>query len=100
MEMLGAAFSSSVQWREWNETESLDWHLLEDPAHRGMQSLISDLNRIYQKKSSLWEVDGEPAGFEWIDANNAAENIVSLSAAPRRLTRKRRQARRPRREGN
>ena len=66
------------QWREWNETESLDWHLLDDPAHRGIQTLISDLNRIYQKKSSLWEVDGEPAGFEWIDANNASENIVSF----------------------
>ncbi|MGH9874379.1 MAG: 1,4-alpha-glucan branching protein GlgB [Pyrinomonadaceae bacterium] len=66
------------QWREWNETESLDWHLLEDPAHKGVQNLISDLNRIYQKRSSLWEVDGEPEGFQWIDANNAAENIVSF----------------------
>jgi 1,4-alpha-glucan branching enzyme len=66
------------QWREWNETESLDWHLLEEPAHRGIQTLISDLNRIYQKKNSLWEVDGEPTGFEWIDANNAAENTVSF----------------------
>jgi len=66
------------QWREWNETESLDWHLLEDPAHKGIQSLISDLNRIYQKKNSLWEADGEPAGFQWIDANNASENIVSF----------------------
>jgi len=66
------------QWREWNETESLDWHLLEDPAHRGVQNLISDLNRIYRKKNSLWEVDGEQAGFEWIDANNASENIVSF----------------------
>jgi 1,4-alpha-glucan branching enzyme len=66
------------QWREWNETESLDWHLLENPAHRGMQSLISELNRLYQKRNSLWEVDGEPEGFQWIDANNAAENIVSF----------------------
>jgi 1,4-alpha-glucan branching enzyme len=65
------------QWREWNETESLDWHLLEDPAHKGIQSLISDLNRIYQQKDSLWEADGEPAGFQWIDANNTSENIVS-----------------------
>ena len=66
------------QWREWNETESLDWHLLEDPAHKGVQNLISDLNRIYQKKNPLWEVDGEPGGFQWIDANNAQENIVSF----------------------
>jgi 1,4-alpha-glucan branching enzyme len=66
------------QWREWNETESLDWHLLDNPAHKGIQNLISDLNSIYQKKNSLWEADGEPAGFEWIDANNASENIVSF----------------------
>jgi 1,4-alpha-glucan branching enzyme len=66
------------QWREWNETESLDWHLLDDSAHKGVQNLISDLNRTYQKKNPLWEVDGEPAGFEWIDANNASENIVSF----------------------
>ncbi len=66
------------QWREWNETESLDWHLLENPAHKGVQNLISDLNRIYLKKNPLWEVDGEPAGFQWIDANNAQENIVSF----------------------
>ncbi|HCX31488.1 MAG TPA: 1,4-alpha-glucan branching enzyme, partial [Blastocatellia bacterium] len=48
------------------------------PAQKGIQSLISDLNRIYQKKNSLWEADGEPAGFQWIDANNAPENIVSF----------------------
>jgi 1,4-alpha-glucan branching enzyme len=66
------------QWREWNETESLDWHLLEDPAHKGIQTLIGELNRIYQKKNSLWKADGEPAGFQWIDANNAPENIVSF----------------------
>jgi 1,4-alpha-glucan branching enzyme len=66
------------QWREWTETESLDWHLLDDPAHKGVQTLISELNLIYQKKNALWEVDGEPAGFQWIDANNASENIVSF----------------------
>jgi 1,4-alpha-glucan branching enzyme len=66
------------QWREWTETESLDWHLLEDSAHKGIQNLISDLNQIYQKENSLWEADGELAGFQWIDANNALENIVSF----------------------
>ncbi|HEV7798206.1 MAG TPA: 1,4-alpha-glucan branching protein GlgB [Pyrinomonadaceae bacterium] len=70
------------QWREWNETESLDWHLLEHPAHQGVQNLIRDLNRIYQKKSSLWEADSEPAGFQWIDANNASENIISFIRKP------------------
>jgi 1,4-alpha-glucan branching enzyme len=66
------------QWREWDETESLDWHLLEDPVHKGIQNLIRDSNRIYANEDSLWEADGEPAGFQWIDANNAPENIVSF----------------------
>lgn len=66
------------QWREWNETESLDWHLLNQPLHEGVSQLIRDLNHVYGLNSPLWAVDGEPAGFQWIDANNAAENIVSF----------------------
>ncbi len=66
------------QLREWTEEESLDWHLLDDAAHKGIQDLIRDLNRQYAAKSSLWEADGEPAGFQWIEVDNAAENIVSF----------------------
>jgi 1,4-alpha-glucan branching enzyme len=66
------------QWREWNEEQSLDWHLAEDPLHKGIQKLLRDLNRSYETKKPLWEADGEPEGFQWIDANNAAENIVSF----------------------
>jgi 1,4-alpha-glucan branching enzyme len=66
------------QWREWTDSESLDWHLLNEPFHAAMQALIRDLNRIYRAENCLWEADGEPAGFRWIDANNASENIVSF----------------------
>lgn len=66
------------QWREWNEEESLDWHLLNKPLHAGVQRLIRDLNRIYEGDPALWEVDFDPHGFQWIDADNAAENIVSF----------------------
>jgi 1,4-alpha-glucan branching enzyme len=66
------------QWREWTETESLDWHLLENSLHGGVQKLIRDLNRLYGPESALWESDGDPAGFEWIDVDNALENIVSF----------------------
>ena len=64
------------QWREWNETESLDWHLLEDSLHGGVQRLVRDLNRVYGPENALWEADSEPAGFEWIDVDNASENIL------------------------
>jgi 1,4-alpha-glucan branching enzyme len=66
------------QWREWNDSESLDWHLLTQPLHEGVQRLVRDLNRIYSASDCLWRVDGEPAGFQWIDADNAPENIVSF----------------------
>ena len=71
------------QWREWTETESLDWHLLEDPLHQGVQNLVRDLNRIYEGEKALWEIDGEPAGFEWIDVDNARDNIVAFRRLPR-----------------
>jgi 1,4-alpha-glucan branching enzyme len=76
------------QWREWTETESLDWHLLEQSLHHGVQNLIRDLNRVYADESALWEVDSEPAGFEWIDVDNSLQNIVAFV---RRSTEKQRE---------
>jgi 1,4-alpha-glucan branching enzyme len=66
------------QWREWTETESLDWHLLESPMHKGVQSLICDLNKLYAKHSDLWEGDTDPSGFQWIEVDNALENVIAF----------------------
>jgi 1,4-alpha-glucan branching enzyme len=66
------------QWREWNHDNSLDWHLLTEPDHRGLQALVRDLNRLYRAEPALWEADIEPAGFQWIDANNGDENIIAF----------------------
>jgi 1,4-alpha-glucan branching enzyme len=66
------------QWREWTETQSLDWHLLDDELHSGVQKLMSDLNQVYSFRKSLWESDSEPGGFEWIDVDNASQNIVAF----------------------
>jgi 1,4-alpha-glucan branching enzyme len=66
------------QWREWNETESLDWHLLETPVHQGVQALVKDLNKLYRKHAALWEADSEPSGFEWIEVDNVSENVIAF----------------------
>ena len=66
------------QWREWTETESLDWHLLDTPIHKGVQSLIQDLNKLYAKHPELWEADTDPSGFSWIEVDNAAENVIAF----------------------
>ncbi|HEY8227851.1 MAG TPA: 1,4-alpha-glucan branching protein GlgB [Pyrinomonadaceae bacterium] len=66
------------QWREWTETESLDWHLIDDPLHSGLQRLVRDLNEVYGSNNSLWEADSKPEGFEWLDVDNALANVVAF----------------------
>ena len=66
------------QGREWTEEESLDWHLLEQPIHKGVQLLIEDLNKLYAKHPALFEADSDPSGFSWIEVDNAVENIVAF----------------------
>ena len=67
-----------AQEREWNHDQSLDWHLLSDESHRGVQSLLRDLNRLYREVPALHELDCEPAGFEWLEANDADNSVFSF----------------------
>ncbi len=66
------------QWKEWNHDESLDWSLLEYPAHTGLQRWVRDLNTFYRGRPALYERDAEPGGFEWIDCNDSQRSIVSF----------------------
>jgi 1,4-alpha-glucan branching enzyme len=67
-----------AQWSEWNHEQSLDWHLLEQPHHQGMQRLVSDLNRAYRQESALHRSDCEVGGFEWIDANDSEQSTLTF----------------------
>ncbi|HEX2184070.1 MAG TPA: 1,4-alpha-glucan branching protein GlgB, partial [Chloroflexota bacterium] len=66
------------QGGEWAENRSLDWWLLDDDHHRGVQKLVRDLNGTYRKTPALYSRDTEPEGFHWIDANDAAGNVLSF----------------------
>ncbi len=66
------------QWREWDHDSSLDWHLLEYSSHRGLRAMVRDLNRLYREEAALWEADVDPAGFEWIDADDADDNVIAF----------------------
>ena len=68
-----------AQWREWDAESSLDWHLLEERDHQGVQSLVRDLNRIYRETPALWEDDFEPSGFRWLEPNDAATNVLAFA---------------------
>jgi 1,4-alpha-glucan branching enzyme len=66
------------QRSEWNHDTSLDWALLDYPSHGGVQRWVADLNHFYRSEPALYELDCEPAGFEWIDCGDAESSVVSL----------------------
>ena len=67
------------QRREWSHDRSLDWHLLEaGPYHRGVQSLVRDLNRLHRTEPALHELDFDRAGFAWIDCADWEQSVVSF----------------------
>src|SRR5207237_5632605 len=57
------------QWNEWSHEASLDWHLLDQPLHRGVARWLRDLNTLYRGEPALHQLDCEPSGFEWVDCN-------------------------------
>ena len=66
-----------AQGAEWNHNTSLDWHLLEYAQHKGVQSLIRDLNTLYTSTPALYERDCRGTGFEWIDEHSAEDSIFA-----------------------
>jgi 1,4-alpha-glucan branching enzyme len=75
--------SELAQEQEWSHERSLDWHLLESPENAGIQRLVRDLNRLYRDEPALWELDSDPAGFWWIEPNDADSNVIAFARASR-----------------
>jgi 1,4-alpha-glucan branching enzyme len=63
---------------EWNHDHSLDWHLLDNPQHAGVQCLVRDLNHLYRATPALYSQDFVPAGFEWIDHSDNQRSVLSF----------------------
>jgi 1,4-alpha-glucan branching enzyme len=66
------------QHREWSHDRSIDWHLLEQPLHRGLQQFVRDLNGVYASEPALYECDFDPGGFQWIDCNDSDNSVIAL----------------------
>ena len=72
---MGAEFG---QWAEWNHEASLAWNLTALEPHNGLQRLTGDLNALYRSQPALHSTDHDPAGFEWIDANDGDNSTLSF----------------------
>jgi len=66
------------QEREWDHDRSLDWHLLDDPAHAGVQELVRELNAVQAAEPALWADDSTAAGFDWLVIDDAAQSVLAF----------------------
>ena len=66
------------QVREWTHDGSLEWHVLQFPNHAGLQKWVEDLNHVYRREPALYELDSDPAGFEWIDCNDSDQSVLTF----------------------
>ena len=66
-----------AQEREWNHDHGLDWHLLDDPANRGVQALVRDLNSRYKSIAALHQKDCDHEGFRWVVMDDAAQSVFA-----------------------
>ncbi len=71
---MGAEFGP---WNEWNHDGSLDWHFLEYDRHLQLQNWLIELNKFYRAEPAFHELDCDPGGFEWIDASDALQSILT-----------------------
>ena len=72
---MGCEFAQAA---EWNHDQSLDWHLLQDDKHAGMQRLVRDLNQLYKTSPALYAQDFSGQGFEWIAHDDAQRSLLSF----------------------
>ncbi len=72
---MGQEFAQMHEWKDYTE---LDWHLLSYPMHESAQRFTRDMNYLSKNEKALYELDHDPKGFEWIDADNADYSVLSF----------------------
>lgn len=66
------------QFDEWKDEQEQDWYLMEYDAHSALKRFVIELNHFYLNEKILWELDHDPAGFEWIDANDSEQSVLTF----------------------
>ncbi len=75
LSFMGNEFAQFIEWRDY---ESLEWKMLSYETHAGVQRFVRELNHTYLKEKALWDDDHTWEGFQWIDADNAEQGILSF----------------------
>jgi 1,4-alpha-glucan branching enzyme len=67
-----------AQWNEWRSDGSIEWDLIDFPLHRGVQSLLADLNRLYVERDSIHGGDSDPGRFQWLTADDRGNSVYAF----------------------
>ena len=67
-----------AQYKEWDYKDEIQWELLSNPRHKGIFTLISDLNALYKNYPALYQYDTKPKGFEWLEADDYEHNVLAF----------------------
>jgi 1,4-alpha-glucan branching enzyme len=67
-----------AQGAEWNHDRALDWHQLDHAYHRGVQSLVRDLNKVLRATPALYKHDADASGFEWVESNDSDNSALAF----------------------
>ena len=67
-----------AQTREWNHDSEIDWDLLDQPRHRGIQTLVRDLNALYRQEIALHQGDSVSTGFRWVVGDDSANSVFAF----------------------
>jgi 1,4-alpha-glucan branching enzyme len=70
--------SEIAQEAEWSHDRQIDWHLLDQPAHAGVQRLVRELNRVYVAEPALHRLDADYHGFRWIIGDDRANSVFAF----------------------
>ena len=67
---------------EWSEERGLDWWILDQPVHRGLQSLVGAMNSRYRDEPALWQQDNTPDGFQWLESSDSEHSVLAYLRRP------------------
>jgi 1,4-alpha-glucan branching enzyme len=68
-----------AQFKEFNESDELDWGIFEFDAHTCIRDYVKALNHLYQEEPALYELDDDPDGFEWINSTDSNDSVLAYA---------------------
>jgi 1,4-alpha-glucan branching enzyme len=67
------------QTSEWSIERGIEWWLTDHPPHKGIQTLMQDLNAYYKESPALYEQQFQPEGFEWIEHHDNENSFLAYT---------------------